>query len=106
MEAGADAQRVHHGPQLADEEVDGQEPGVRVGQVGAAPAAQLVVVHDGPAVLRQVRDPQRVVVGRARSAVQHHQGRALGVGVEPAGHPVPGPVALELDVAGGHRRLS
>ena len=79
------------------------EGGVGVRQVGAAPAAELVVVDDRPAVPGEVGHRQAVVVRHARAAVEHDQGRLRRLRVELAGDAVPRLVSTEVDRAGAAR---
>ena len=101
VEVVGDAEVLDHGGQLLDEQLHAPERRVGVRQVRAAPAAELVVVHDRAAAARgQPGHGQRVVVGRAGPAVQDDE-RRPGAPGEVAGHPVPGPVPAEGDLALG-----
>ena len=99
--AALDPQGGDHGVELVDEELRGPELRGGVGQVGAATAPQLVVVHDGAAGLGgeggEVGD---VVVGHAGAAVQDDEREGTGPGVGGGGDLDPGPVAQDGQGAG------
>ncbi len=68
------AEVVQQGGELGDEEIHRPAGRVGVGQVGAAPAAQLVG-DDGPPVARQRRHRERAVVRGTGAAVQDDDGQ-------------------------------
>ena len=88
VEAVGDPEVLDERAELGDEELDGPERRVGVGQVGAEPAAELVVVHDRAAVAGEGGHGQGVVVRRARPAVQDDE----------RGGPVRGPSGSRVPV--------
>ena len=72
---GAYPQRVDEIVQLAHKQLDRPEVGTPIGEVRAAPIAQLVVVDDSPAIMREIRERQEVVVRRAGAAMENDQRR-------------------------------
>jgi hypothetical protein len=82
-----DAERVDEVVQLPNEELGRPELGAAVRIVRAAPAAQLVVMHDRAAV-GEVDEREEVVVRPARAAVEDDE-RRRPVGSQIARDPVP-----------------
>src|SRR3954453_23961173 len=83
--------------ELLEEQVDGPEVGALVGQVRGLAGTKLVVVDDRPALLREPRHPQRVVVCGAGPSVEDHD---RWPGPELPGDAVPRPPVVEVDVSG------
>ena len=72
-----DAERAAHRVELVDEQLGCPEVGRGIGQVGAGPAADLVVVdHLATGFLGQFGDVTDVVVGHSRAAMQDEQGES------------------------------
>src|SRR5579862_4463672 len=73
--AAGDAERLDEVVQLAHEELDRPEVRAALGEVGAAPVAELVVVDDGAPLLGEVDEREQVVVARTRAAVEDDERR-------------------------------
>src|SRR4051794_1665194 len=97
--APGDPEVVDERGQLVLEELRRPERRIGVGQVVAASVAELVVEHARAPGAVQLGDRLDVVVRRPRPAVADHERRAQPVRVEVADDPVPGPVAVALEVA-------
>ena len=99
MVAAVDAHVLHERLELVGEEVGRPERRVGVGQVLAAPVADLVVEHAGAPGPAQPGDRRDVVVRGPGAAVQHDHRRLQGVGVELPDHPEPGAAAIDEQLA-------
>ena len=102
--APVDAEVLDQPGELALEQLDGPERRVGVGQVVGASVAELVVEDARPTGAQALRGDRRdVVVRRARPAVADHHRRARCSRIEVSHDPVPGAMAVALEVA-LHRR--
>src|SRR3954447_12097288 len=83
--------------ELLEEQVDGPEVGALVRQVRGLAAPELVVGAHRPALLREPRHSERVVVCGAGPSVEDHDRWS---GPELPGDAVPRPPVVEVEVSG------